>query len=200
MGGFSGLLEKVPAADFHWSGIARPEFIVLWFLALTFNTIFAQNSMEMSAKYLMARSDAHARKMALFPLIDATSSDRYCGFCRRWWLPWSIQAVWDIFCPRSVTPKKGAFLVTAHDVLPAGMLGLLIAGIFGATLSYLDMRLCEPSRPASSCGIFYLPVINPQCPEKKLLIISKCCTAWLLVFFDYQDRTDHQPAADGGVV
>ena len=72
-------------------------------------------------------------------------------------------------------PEEGAFLVTAHDVLPEGMLGLLIAGIFGATLSSLDASVNQ------GVGIlvrnFYLPVINPQCPEKKLLIISKCCTA-----------------------
>ena len=65
VGGFSGLLQKVPASHFHWGEFARPEFITLWFLALMFNNIFAQNSMEMSAKYLMARSDAHARKMVL---------------------------------------------------------------------------------------------------------------------------------------
>src|SRR4029077_3588967 len=72
VGGFSGLVAKVPASYFHWGQFARPEFIVLWFLALTFNNIFAQNTMEMSAKYLMARSDAHARKMVLFPLIGTT--------------------------------------------------------------------------------------------------------------------------------
>jgi Na+/proline symporter len=77
-------------------------------------------------------------------------------------------------------PEEGAFLVTAHDVLPAGMLGLLIAGIFGATLSSLDASVNQ------GVGIlvrnFYLPVINPQCSEKKLLIISKCCTAGFGLF------------------
>ena len=34
-----------------------------------FEPSFAQNTMEMSAKYLMARSDAHARKMMIFPLV-----------------------------------------------------------------------------------------------------------------------------------
>jgi Na+/proline symporter len=51
---------------------------------------------------------------------------------------------------------------------------LLIAGIFGATLSNLDASVNQ------GVGIlvrnFYLPIINPQCSEKKLLIISKFCT------------------------
>ena len=174
VGGFSGLLEKVPASHFHWGEIARPEFITFWFLALTFNNIFGQNSMEMSAKYLMARSDAHARKMVLFPLIGTIVGPLL------WILPPMVASVvhpgglGHIF-PTLSHPEEGAFLVTAHDVLPAGMLGLLIAGIFGATLSNLDASVNQ------GVGIlvrnFYLPVINPKCAEKELLILSKCCTA-----------------------
>jgi len=174
VGGFSGLLEKVPDAHFHWGQIARPEFITLWFVALMFNTIFAQNSMEMSAKYLMARSDAHARKMVLFPLIGTIVGPLL------WIVPPMVAAVvhpggLGHILPTLSHPEEGAFLVTAHDVLPVGMLGLLIAGIFGATLSSLDASVNQ------GVGIlvrnFYLPVVNPQCSEKKLLIISKCCTA-----------------------
>ena len=174
VGGLSGLLHKAPDVHFHWGQIARPEFIMLWFVALMFNTIFAQNSMEMSAKYLMARSDAHARKMVLFPLIGTIIGPLL------WIVPPMVAAVvhpegLGKILPMLSHPEEGAFLVTAHDVLPAGMLGLLIAGIFGATLSSLDASVNQ------GVGIlvrnFYLPVINPQCTEKKLLIISKCCTA-----------------------
>jgi len=174
VGGFSGLLQKAPEVHFHWGQIARPEFIALWFAALMCNTIFAQNSMEMSAKYLMARSDAHARKMVLFPLVGTMIGPLL------WIVPPMVAAVvhpggLGQILPTLSHPEEGAFLVTAHDVLPAGMLGLLIAGIFGATLSSLDASVNQ------GVGIlvrnFYLPVINPQCSEKKLLIISKCCTA-----------------------
>jgi solute:Na+ symporter, SSS family len=174
VGGISGLIQKAPEVHFHWGQIARPEFIMLWFMALMFNTIFAQNTMEMSAKYLMARSDAHARKMVLFPLIGTIVGPLL------WIVPPMVAAVvhpgsLGQILPTLSHPEEGAFLVTAHDVLPAGMLGLLIAGIFGATLSSLDASVNQ------GVGIlvrnFYLPVINPQCSEKKLLIISKCCTA-----------------------
>jgi Na+/proline symporter len=174
VGGFSGLMEKVPASYYHWGEFARPEFIALWFLALTFNNIFTQNTMEMSAKYLMARSDAHARKMVLFPLIGTIVGPLL------WLLPPMVASVTHPgglgnILPTLSHPDEGAFLVTAHDVLPAGMLGLLVAGIFGATLSSLDASVNQ------GVGIlvrnFYLPVINPKCPEKQLLLLSKCCTA-----------------------
>ena len=87
--------------------------------------------------------------------------------------------------------------MTAHDVLPAGMLGLLIAGIFGATLSSLDASVNQ------GVGIlvrnFYLPVINPQCSEKKLLDHQQMLHGRLRSHH-HQDGTDHQPAADGWVV
>lgn len=174
VGGFSGMLAKVPPLDFHWSQIVRPEFITLWFLALTINNIFMYNTIEMSAKYLMAKSDSHARKMALFPLLGTIVGPLL------WILPPMVASathpggLGDLL-PTLKRPDEGAFLVTAHDVLPKGMLGMLIAGIFGATVSNLDASMNQ------AVGIlvrnFYLPIINPKCPEKKLLIISKLCTA-----------------------
>ena len=176
IGGFSGLVHHLPAAHLHWGEFARPEFISLWFLALLLNTLFGQNSMENSAKYLMARSDAHARKMMIFPLVGTLLGPLM------WMIPPLVASV--VYSPDQIAaifpnlgkhPEEGAFLLTAHDVLPQGMLGLLIAGIFGATLSNLDASVNQ------GVGIivrnFYLPVINPQCSEKKLLIISKGSTA-----------------------
>jgi SSS family solute:Na+ symporter len=45
VGGLTGLIERVPAEHFAWGAIARPEFIALWFLALSLNTTFARNSL-----------------------------------------------------------------------------------------------------------------------------------------------------------
>jgi SSS family solute:Na+ symporter len=176
VGGLTGLVHKLPTQHFNWGEFARPEFISLWFLALLFNNIFYLNSMEWSAKYLMARSDAHARKMMIFPLFGTLIGPLM------WMLPpliaaavYSPEQIHNIFPNLGKHPEEGAFLLTAHDVLPRGMLGLLVAGIFGATLSNLDASVNQ------GVGIlvrnFYLPIINPQCPEKKLLIISKLCTA-----------------------
>jgi Na+/proline symporter len=174
VGGFSGLVDKMPAAHFHWGEFARPEFIALWFFALFTNNLFGQNSMENSAKYLMSRSDSHARKMLIFPLVGTLIGPLM------WMLPPLVAAAvhpggLQAIFPTLKHPEEGAFLVTAYDVLPKGMMGLLIAGIFGATLSNLDASMNQ------GVGIlvrnFYLPVLNPKCPEKKLLIISKLSTA-----------------------
>lgn len=175
IGGVSGLLDKVPASHFHWGEFARPEFIFFWFLALALNNIFYLNTMENSAKYLMARSDAHARKMLIFPLVGTLVGPLL------WMVPPMIaSAVFPghglkALFPNLRFPAEGAFLAAACLVLPKGMLGMLIAGIFGATLSSLDASMNQ------AVGIlirnFYLPIVNPYCPERKLLILSKFCTA-----------------------
>src|SRR5258708_12610985 len=72
-------------------------------------------------------------------------------------------------------PEEAAFLLTAHDVLPQGMLGLLVCGIFAATLTHSDAILNQGA--GMLIRNFYLPVINPHCPEKKLLWLSKLATA-----------------------
>lgn len=175
VGGFSGLIAKIPETHYHWGQFARPEFITLWFLALLLNNLFTNNTMEQSTKYLMARSDSHARQMMIFPIIGTILGPLM------WMLPplvaaalYSPDQIKAVFPNLGMHPEEGAFLLTAHNVLPQGMLGLLIAGIFGATLSSLDASVNQ------GVGIlirnFYLPVINPRCSEKRLLILSKVST------------------------
>lgn len=173
IGGISGMLEKAPPAHKDWSEFARPQFIVLWFLGLMFTKIFEENSIDKSAKYLMTRSDRHARMTLIIPLVGTLIGPLV------WLVPPTVAAIrhgndiGEIF-NKLKFPEEGAFLLTASEVLPTGMLGLLLCGIFAATLTSMDAGLNQ------GAGIFvrnfYLPILNPSCPEKKLLIISKIST------------------------
>jgi len=173
VGGISGLIEHAPKRHFEWGQIASPGFIFLWFIALSVNNIFSQNSMENSAKYLMTRSDRHARLMLIIPIVGSLIGPLI------WIIPPMITAVTHPNLAGEFKllhfPQEAAFLATALDVLPNGMLGLLICGIFAATLTGMDASLNQAS------GIyvrnFHLPIVNPDCPEKRLLLISKVCTA-----------------------
>jgi len=79
--------------------------------------------------------------------------------------------------PKLRYPQEAAFLLTAHEVLPRGMLGLLVCGIFAATLTHSDAILNQGA--GMFVRNFYLPVVDPHCPEQKLLRISKIATAVL---------------------
>jgi SSS family solute:Na+ symporter len=176
IGGVSGLIAKAPHQAFHWNDIARSQFFLFFFLGLTLNNLFDMTRIDNSAKYLMAASDRHARKMLIIPLVGTLLGPLI------WFVPPMTAAIlhshadmaqrFPLLAPH---PEHAAFLATALDVLPQGMLGLLICGIFASTVTNLDASLNQ------AVGIFvrnfYLPILNPACAEKKLLIISKVCTA-----------------------
>ena len=175
IGGIDGLIAKAPHQDFHWGDIARPAFILFWFAAFTLNNLFGYNSIDQSAKYLMAASDRHARKMLMIPLVGTLLGPLI------WIIPPMITSITHTDAsmahqfPELSHPHEAAYLAAALDVLPQGMVGLLICGIFASTVTNMDASLNQ------GVGIFvrnfYLPVINPNCPEKRLLILSKVCTA-----------------------
>lgn len=172
IGGISGMLRQAPATHYNWSSLARPEFIILWFVALNITKLFEENAIDKSAKYLMARDDKHARMTLIIPVLGAVLGPLL------WLVPPTVAAIkhpdMRALFPLLKVPEEAAFLQTAVDVLPQGMLGLLVCGIFAATLTSMDAGLNQ------GAGIFvrnfYLPILNPQCPEKKLLRVSKITT------------------------
>lgn len=172
VGGLSGMIAKAPERHYDWSRIARPEFILLFFVALNVTKLFEENAIDKSAKFLMARDDRNARMTLIIPILGMIFGPLL------WLIPPTVAAIrhpdMAALYPNLKVPQEAAFLQTAADVLPQGMLGLLVCGIFAATLTSMDTGLNQ------GAGIFvrnfYLPVINPDCPEKKLLWISKLST------------------------
>jgi SSS family solute:Na+ symporter len=171
IGGAAGLVERVPAAHFEWGRIARPEFIFFWWFALSLNTVFSFNSLsdDKAAKYMMADSDRAARRMLLIPALGTLIGPLF------WIVPPMAAAVLHPDLGSEYTklafPHEAAFLATARDVLPHGMLGLLICCIFAASLT--DMGAVLNWGSGLLLRNFYLPVINPQCSEKKLMLLSR---------------------------
>jgi SSS family solute:Na+ symporter len=172
IGGISGMIEKAPKRHYDWSELARPGFIALWLIGLVLTKCFEENSIDKSAKYLMTRSDRHARLTLIIPLLGMILGPLL------WLVPPTVAAIrhpdMAVLFPSLKFPEEGAFLATAMDVLPQGMIGLLLCGIFAATLTTMDAGLNQ------GAGIFvrnfYLPVLHPGCPEKKLLVVSKIAT------------------------
>ncbi|WP_438479689.1 sodium:solute symporter family transporter [Oleiharenicola lentus] len=177
IGGFTGLIDKVPSAHLEWGKIARVEFIALWFVALTMNTLFALNSLsdEKAGKYMMAASDRHARNSLIIPIVGTIFGSIV------WILPPMAAAVLHpnlaAEFPQLRFPNEAAFLAIARDVLPLGMVGLLICCIFAASLTDLGGMLNWGS--GLLLRNFYMPILNPDCPEKKLMTLSRWAAVML---------------------
>ena len=109
--------------------------------------------------YLMAKSDKHARRMVIIPIIGSIVGPLI------WIIP-PLAAI--ILFPNLATDPdyamltertEAAFVVVAMKLMPVGLLGLLLCAMIGATLTSMDAAVNKGV--ASSSRSFYLPIINP---------------------------------------
>lgn len=172
IGGLHGLVDKVPSAHFHWGELARPEIIFIWAIGNLWLKFSDENNMERSTMYLMTRSDSDARRMVLIPLIGTIIGPLV------WFIP-SMAAT--IMHPNLATeypalkqPHEAAFLAVAMDVMPQGLLGLLLSAMLGATVTSMDAGLNK--NVGIAIRSLYKPVFKPDASEKHLLYAGKICT------------------------
>jgi Na+/proline symporter len=172
IGGVAGLLHQAPSYHFHWAQLASPEVIALWIVVMVWNGLSASNTMEGATMYLMSKSDRDARRMVLIPLIGSLIGPLI------WFIPSMAATILHpniaADFPNLKAPHEAAFVAVCMDVLPKGLLGLMVCAMLGATLTSMDASLNK------GAGVFvrsfYLPRIDPNCPEKRLLVVSKVCT------------------------
>jgi Na+/proline symporter len=175
IGGFSGLLDKVNASHpehFRWWLAWRPSILFGWGLAFTWVKFAELNSLEYSTMYLMPKSEKHARRMVVIPMLGGIVGPLI------WMVPPLVATVLfpnlGAIFPTLLKPTEGAFVATALAVMPVGLLGLLMCAMFGATLTSMDAAVNK------YVGVFvrsfYRPILKPNAPETHLLRVSKACT------------------------
>jgi solute:Na+ symporter, SSS family len=71
-------------------------------------------------------------------------------------------------------PHEAAFLSVSMDVMPQGLLGLLLSAMLGATVTSMDAGLNK--NVGIAIRSLYRPVFAPQASEKHLLVAGKICT------------------------
>src|SRR6185295_277410 len=71
-------------------------------------------------------------------------------------------------------PADAAYVAACLGTLPAGMLGLLISGIFGATMSTMDVGLNKNA--GFFVKNFYHVVVRPRASEREQLVAGKLVT------------------------
>jgi Na+/proline symporter len=174
IGGIHGLVEKVqvPLSPAHWGALAHPYTVVLWALAISWMQIANSNNMENSVMYLMSKSDRDVRRMVLIPLVGSLIGPMI-------WLIPSLAATilhpnLGAEFPNLKQPHEAAFVAVCLQVMPQGLIGLMLCAMLGATITAMDASLNKGV--SIFVRSFYLPMIDPNCPEKKLLIIGKIGT------------------------
>ncbi len=156
IGGITGLIQKVPTSYFHWTEQARLPIVVLWVLVMIWFKVSDNNNMENSTMYLMARSDRDARRMVLIPIIGSLLGPLI------WFIPSMAARILHpnlaAEYPQLSQPHEAAFVAVAMQVMPKGLLGLLLCAMLGATVTSMDAGLNK------GVGVFvrsfYLPLSN----------------------------------------
>jgi Na+/proline symporter len=76
--------------------------------------------------------------------------------------------------PHLEHPSEGAFIAIGQATMPAGMIGLLISGIFAATMSSMDAGLNKNA--GFFVKNFFVPILRSTASEKEQLFVSKLVT------------------------
>jgi Na+/proline symporter len=172
VGGLGSFVEKLPRHHLHWTEGARGEILYLWVVAILVKQFISTNNMLEASRYLNAKDGRQARKAALLASILFIVGPVF------WFIPPMVARIvhpdlQSVF-PNLKNPAEGSFVIAGLDNMPKGMLGLLISGIFGATMSNMDIGLNKNA--GFFVKNFYQVVVRPHAPEREMLIVSKMVT------------------------
>jgi Na+/proline symporter len=173
VGGVTGLIERMPSYHLDWTELMRPQVIGLWLVAIFLNQLAsAINLIAGASRYLYVKSDRDAKRAAYMVAAGFVIGPIL------WFIPpiaasFVIPDIQAMF-PTLANPEEAAYAAICMMVFPSGMLGLLVCGIFAATMSAMDSGLNRNS------GILvrniYKPLLRPQADEKELLWMAKGTT------------------------
>jgi SSS family solute:Na+ symporter len=182
LGGWDGVVAGLPPAYVDLGQIFTKEFLGLWCLAMLLKQITSTNNLFESGRYLAVKDGRHAKwagylGAALFILGIFI-----------WFLPpmaakalnLDLQAAFPVLGKNA---HEASFIGISQAVMPVGMLGLLVSGIFAATMSGMDSGLNK------NAGIFvknfYQPLIRPNATDAQMLRLGKVLTVGLGIVVIY---------------
>jgi solute:Na+ symporter, SSS family len=172
VGGLRSFFDHVPHRHFAFTEECRGQILFLWCIAIVLKQCISTNTLMEASRYLSVKDTNHARRaallgMALFiigPLV--------------WFVPPMVSAIThpDLHAlfPAMKNPADAAYVAACFDVMPNGMAGLLISGIFAATMSAMDGGLNKNA--GAFIKNFYQVVLRPGAKEPALLFAAKLTT------------------------
>jgi SSS family solute:Na+ symporter len=175
IGGWQPFFAQTPTHFWNWGEVANSNLIGFWVLAMLCQKWVSLNNMTDASRYLSVKDTTHARKAALLATILFLVGPIV------WFIP---PMVARILYPdlRAIFPDKehlpnaqdASYFAIALATMPAGMLGLLISGIFASTMGQMDSGL---NRNAGYfIKNFYQVKVRPDAGERELLLASRLVT------------------------
>jgi len=172
VGGAGAFLERLPAGHLDVSAAFDSPILLLWIVAIFIKQFISTNNLLDSSRYLCVKDSGHARRAAMLGCVLFLIGPVV------WFIPPMAARIVhpDLagLFPALKNPSEGAFLAMCVTTMPAGMVGLLLSGIFAATMSSMDSGLNR------NAGIFvksfYHTVLRPRATDRELVITGKATT------------------------
>lgn len=175
VGGINGFIKQAPAGHLDLSQIFSKEFLGLWCLAMILKQIFSTNNLNDANRYLCVKDGQQARWASFL------GAGLFVVGIFIWFIPPMVARIVhpDLYAlfPTLKNPEEAAFIAIARDVMPVGMMGLLVSGIFAATMSSMDAGLNKNA--GYFIKNFYQPILRPHASDADLLRAGKITTAIL---------------------
>lgn len=163
IGGIMGLIESAPSGFFN---LVNGEYSIGFIIAFgVYNAIFLGGNWAYVQRYASVASPSDARKVGfLFGGLYVISAVL-------WMLPPMIYRI--VNSSLSGGEAEGAYLMMCKEVLPAGLLGLMLSGMIFATASSLNATLNISSGVVTN-DVFKR--IFPQSSDKVLMKVARAST------------------------
>ncbi|PKF60562.1 transporter [Psychromonas sp. psych-6C06] len=173
-GGIMNIVDNFNGNFMVGSNLNYMSIFVLWIVFIFVKQFGVMNNSINAYRYLCAKDSENARKAAGLAAVLMIVGPVI------WFLPpWYVNAFMPDFALafESMGNKAGdaAYLAFVQQVMPAGMVGLLMAAMFAATMSSMDSGLNR------NAGIFirnfYSPILRKgEASEKELMLASRLAT------------------------
>ncbi len=183
VGGPADFIDKVPTRHYNFLETCRPAIVFLWIGFMILNRMFAHlNLPTEGARWLTIKDEKQASKMVTLLIFAAVTTPLLTAIAPM------VSAI--IFSPEQLAemfpllknPEEAATVAIAFKVMPPGVLGLLLVGVFACEMTTMDTSLNRNS------AIFIKNVyvyIWKKSSEKKQLFVGRITTfvLGLLVVF-----------------
>ncbi|MEH0690550.1 transporter [Vibrio cholerae] len=168
-GGVSNIVTNFTGEFWVGNNLNYTSIFVLWIVFILIKQFGVMNNGINAYRYLCAKDSDNARKAAGLATVLAIVGPLI------WFLPsWYVSAFMPDFAETYTVGADAAYLAFVENVMPAGMVGLLMSAMFAATMSSMDSGLNR------NAGIFvmnfYSPIVRPQASQKEMVVVSKLTT------------------------
>ncbi|HET9696559.1 MAG TPA: hypothetical protein VFP40_06805 [Terriglobales bacterium] len=171
VGGLSGLIHSLPPEmkTLHVTG----EFGWIYIISWTIMVSFGYNTSAMAQRYFSVDTEASARKVALL----------CCGLffagAFLWFIPpMAMRIVYpDLhqLWPTLANPSEGAYAVASLTLLPHGLIGVMLAAMFSATMATLSAQF--NLKAAILTKDLYQSLFRKDAGDRELLVVG-----WIMTF------------------